>query len=43
MCFLGVCVFFNMFGCVFGIESGCLSVFRCMFGCVCVSVTIADF
>ena len=39
--------------CVWGLESGCLSVFRCVFGCVCVecviyvifqvSVTIVDF
>ena len=34
VCF-GVCVFFGMFGCL-RVESGYLSVFKCVFGCVCV-------
>ena len=36
MCFFGGMCVFCMFGYVFGVGNGCLSVFKCVFGCVCV-------
>ena len=36
------CVFWYVWVCL-GVESGCLSVFRCVFGCVCVCVCLSVF